>query len=112
MIIRYVWENMPISEPINDSLCSTPLYRHTTRTIEYEFETPIRPSDIIAYLMPIDEKDKTTAHFYMSKVIEFIIESGDFNLESLENDYCFKDFLKDRYEKMAIERFRQENGDY
>ena len=73
--------------------------------IEYEYEVNIKKYDIVDYLMPQGEKDKGKANYYMTKMLEFLLECGAVDESELENDEYFVEFMKERYEEQAKEEW-------
>lgn len=120
MTIKYVWENMEVNVPNDNGI-----YPHThkeIKTVEYEFDTRVKTSDIVDYLMPynLKQKNKTTeqekevglANYYMTKAIGFMRENLNLDLDDLESDEYFVEFMRERYQELALEEWQERNEEY
>ena len=87
MTIKYHWENVRVNEFQEDTL--EPKTRPVIRDIDYVFEVEIKDKDISDYGIV-----------------------GLVDLEELENDDDFIEFMKDRYEDVAYEEWENSNGIY
>lgn len=110
MTIRYVWENMIINVP--KSCGDIPHTEKRLATVRYDYDLVVNVRDIVDYLMPMSEKDKGTANFYMSKAIHFLLDNDSVDFEKLEEDSYFVEFMRERYENRALEEWREYNAEY
>ena len=120
MTLHYEWKGLYANVD-----CTTPsnLYPRTKKEkvdVSYDYEVVVKVRDIVAYLMPYSlthKKEKTAdevneiriANFYMTKAIEFLQYSGAAELEDLESDEYFVEFMKERYEEDALESWEDYN---
>ena len=121
MLIKYEWNNVECNVPNNSG--SEPHTHKETRTIRYYYDHDINADDVIAYLMPYDlthtrEKTKDQvneiglANFYMAKMIDYLLENTYIDLEDLESDTYFVEFMRERYEQDAWEDWERYNDEY
>ena len=88
------------------------------KDVEYDFEVDIKPQDIVDYLIPKEQAKKieiTNLVYikeYMRKVIEWLNEKDSIIYEQLENDEYFVEYMKERYEDIALESWEEENAEY
>ena len=115
MEIRYFWENMEVN--VGD-------YPHShteIRDVEYYFDVQVKTRDIVDYLMPYNlgkqNKKKTQeevnecglANYYMTKAIDYLLDNLSIDLDELEQDEYFVEFMHDRYEDRALDNWEEEN---
>jgi len=122
MTLKYHWENVELHEEV-DTGDIAPHTRKVIRDINHIFEVQVKIEDICEYLMPYDlanAKNKTEqqmkeisqANFYMNKAIQFLLDNGSCDLDELENDEYFVEFMHDKYEERAWEDFQESNNEY
>ena len=116
MTLTYHWEDMIINEPYSTRTIS-PHTHEVVRDVDYDFDVRITIEDVIDYLTPprVDRKEQTNAKFYMDKIFHFLIESNTIDgidLDALEDDESFVEYLKEKYEEDALEAFAEENEAY
>lgn len=121
MTLTYEWNNVEVNAPNNYGD-----YPHThkeIRTVRHSFDVNVKVRDIVDYLMPYDlthTKNKTLeqsneialANFYMTKAIDYLKDNISCDLEELEEDEYFVEFMKERYEDDAWEDFMEGNDEY
>lgn len=118
MYLNYYWKDMEVNRVVysNSNLPHTKAF---VEDVSYEFEVNIKVEDIVAYIMPLDLKlnrhknhesvvEYGFAKLYITKTVKYFEEQG-FDLEELENDDDFVDFMKDRYEEQALESWQATN---
>lgn len=121
MTLTYEWNNVEVNVPNNYG--NEPHTHKEVRTIRHDYWVKVKITDIVDYLMPYDlthKKNKTTedtkeialAHFYMEKAIDFLKDNTDCDLEDLENDEYFVEFMKERYEEEAWQDWEESNEEY
>ena len=113
MTLRYEW---------SDTRVNVPHGNHTEREeqeIDYSYDREIKVGDLVAYLTPMEikgkkdlENERKCAYYYMARAISYLKDMGFVELEDLENDEDFYEFMKDRYESEARKSFNEENGRY
>ena len=118
MIIRYRWENVQVNYPKGH------IYRSQVTNVNWEYQVNIKVSDIVDYLMPYSLvtakeptkeqiSEKAYANIYMTKAIKYLVNEISLDLEDLENDQDFVEFMHDRYEEDAFQDFQDNNeSDY
>ena len=122
MTIRYCWENMKVNVEC-DTGGIAPHTRQVEMDVDYDYEVVIKVRDIVDYLMPYNlshKKNKTQeevnetrlAAYYMEKMFNFLQENSALDLDELENDDYFKEFMHDRYEESALEEWGESNDAY
>ena len=119
MKIRYHWEKLKINYPKGY------LYRTQIKDVDYEYEVDVKVQDIVDYLIPyhlatkknktkeeIEEVELMKQHF--EKALKFVIGNCSLSseLDSLENDEYFAEFMKERYEDRAFEEWKESNESY
>lgn len=121
MTLTYEWKDVEVNV-LND-YGDVPHTHREIRTVRHDYDVNIKVQDIVAYLMPYDlshAKNKTpeqskeiaNANFYMSKALDFLIDNDACDLEELEHDSYFYDFMKERYEEEAWEDWQECNDAY
>lgn len=124
MKIRYHWENVLVNVPCESH--NAPRTKKVLKDFDYDFEFNVKINDMVDYLMPYplskENKNKTMldnmevcrANFYMKKALNFLIKgcSRSIDLDDLENDEYFVEFLKERYEEQAYEEWEESNEEY
>lgn len=118
MTIKYCWENVKVNVPNGE---------HTIvkyRDIIYYLDIDIKVEDIVDYLMPYnlsknnpnksesEIQETRLAAFYMRKMYSFLKDSGALNLDELENDDYFVEYMRERYEEKAFEDWNETNEPY
>lgn len=125
MTIRYHWENIKVNVETDCGGVSPHTIPKIT-DIDYEYEVEVKVQDIVDYLMPYnlsknnkhkteDEvKETKLANFYMTKALDFLIHGCllSTELDELENDEYFIEFMKERYEELALADFEEMNDAY
>lgn len=116
MTLRYLWKDMEVNIPNNYG--ETPHTHKEIRDIEHEYDRVVKTNDICDYLFPnllkkgLTPSEIMSIGFYMRKVANFLQESAKCDLEELESDEYFVEFMKDRYEEQALEEWRERNERY
>ena len=124
MKIRYHWENVLVNVPCESR--NEPRTKKVLKDVDYDFEFNVKTSDMVDYLMPYalsnKNKNKTDqeirelalANFYMTKALSFLLTdcSRSIDLDDLENDEYFVEFLRERYEEQAYEEWEESNEEY
>lgn len=104
----------------------SPHTRQVIRDVDYDYEVDIKTQDIVDYLMPYNlsksNKHKTAdevkevglANYYMTKALDFLIHglSLSSELDDLESDEYFVEFMRERYEEQALEEWEESNDEY
>ena len=113
MTLKYHWEHQKITHPQGY------FYKQSFEDVEYEIEITPTKRDIVDYLMPINlsksNKHKTqkeisetqTAAYYMEKMFEFLEENNAIDLDRLEEDEYFVEFMHERYQVKALEEWEE-----
>lgn len=125
MTIKYHWENMKVNVEVGvyNVAALAPMTKEVIRDVDYDYECKIKTEDVVAYLIPYNlsharEKTKEQvnetqlANFYMSKAIDYLLENTCIDLEDLERDTYFVEFVKERYEEKALEEWEETNDAY
>lgn len=124
MTLRYHWENKTVNVECGNGIC--PHTRKVIQDVDYDYERTITTQDIIDYLMPYnlskhnrnktseEVKETALANYYMKKALDFLIYglSLSTELDELENDEYFVEFMKERYEGDALEEWEEYNDAY
>ena len=124
MTISYHWEDMIVNVPCGGGI--SPRTTPVRKDVDYYFECQITVKDIVDYLMPYNlsknNKHKTAdevkevglANYYMTKALDFLIHglSLSTELDDLESDEYFVEFMKERYEDKAFEEWEETNDAY
>lgn len=124
MKIRYHWENVLVNVPCESH--NEPRTKKVLKDIDYDFEFIVKVNDMVDYLMPYpltkedknkneqEIRDTALANFFMTKALSFLIVdcSRSIDLDDLENDEYFVEFLKERYEEQAYEEWEESNEEY
>ena len=105
MTLTYYWDDVKVNLPQGDRT------KQVVRNVIYDYDINIQISDVVDYLMPIEEKEKGVAYHYMKRAIDFVVENGGCDLENIDDPY-FKEFLHERYEGRAWESFQDGNEEY
>ena len=116
MTLTYEWENVKINYRKHQEVYTK------VKDVKYDYEVDVKIQDIVDYLIPFHltkKKEKTReeitelglANFYMTKAIDELITYARCDLEELESDEYFVEFMKERYEDEAWESFQEENED-
>ena len=116
MTLKYKWEKMKVNVP-NDS-GDIPHTHVVIRDIEWYYDVNVKPNDVCDYLFPTHIRKSYKPHeindigFFMRKVANFLQESANCDLEELEKDQYFVEFMQDRYEQEALEDWEESNEAY
>lgn len=108
MKIRYHWEQLKINYPKGY------IKKYEIKDVDYDYYVNIKVEDVVQFLMPLkleSFKEKSTAHFYLTKAIEYLTEETKVELEDLEDDPLFVEFMHDRYEDEAFEEWQASNDE-
>lgn len=123
MLVSYHWEKMKVNVECNNQKSVSPHTKTVVRDVDYEYEVVIKVRDIVDYLMPYNlshKKNKTQeevnetrlAVYYMKKMFNFLQDNSALDLDELENDDYFKEFMHDRYKESALEEWEKYNDAY
>lgn len=111
MIIKYFWESMVVNVPCRYS-------NHTRQVVEdvkHTYWVNISTQDIVQFLLSnehLEPREKGFANYYMSKAVAFLVGNLSLDIDELEKDESFYDFMKERYEKDALEDWEKDNEAY
>lgn len=122
MTISYHWEDMTV----NVECCGriSPHTRPRTQDVDYDYDVNVSEQDIVDYLMPMnlskrnknkseeEIKEAVLASFYMEKMYDFLRYNDAIDLDALEQDESFVEFMKERYEEKAMEEWERYNDAY
>lgn len=103
MTIKYHWNDMKAT------IIEGGYPKEIITDVEYEYSHAITKADIVDYLMPTSETQKGLANFYMTKMLEFLIENRALDISELDNDDYFVEYIHDKYEQDAKEEWEEEN---
>lgn len=120
MLVKYFWEDVTLN--VENNYGTSPHTHKVVRDVEYDYDIDIKIEDIVDYLIPyhleqkeINSEEKLElrhAKTYMTKAIEFLVENCQIDLDELEQDETFKEYMKDKYESSAWEEFQERNEEY
>lgn len=121
MRIRYEWKDVEVNVP--NGYGELPHNHREIRDIEYDYNIDIKIRDVVQYLMPynlVNKQDKTQedvneiklANFYLTKATNYLVDQLGIDLEDLENDEFFVEYMHQRYEKDAWEEYQNGNDSY
>lgn len=121
MTLDYEWIGVECNVP-ND-YGNEPHTHKEKRTIRHSFEVNVKGEDIAEYLMPIslqnhrelsnDEiKLKNWTKSMFEKMFDFLDDALTLDLDQLENDEYFVQFMKEKYEDDAWEDWERYNDEY
>ena len=122
MTISYHWESLEVNVERDTGDVSPHTYK-VVQDVYYDFEVEIKTKDVVDYLMPyhmFDRKvykselvrEKKTANYYLTQAINYLVDSANCDLEELENDEDFVEFMKERYENKALQEWEESNDEY
>lgn len=114
MYLNYVFENMRV--PVLESPAThvnnqwfEPHYRREIMDVEYEFEVDVKFKDFFDFLKPYDFKEwKKEGQDAYEIACKNVFNSCWFDLEALEEDEDFIQFMKERYEDEAREKCEED----
>lgn len=123
MTLKYHWNDVVLNVPDKYSHSDTPHTHQVTHDIDFEYDVVVRFGDIVDYLIPYSLKNKVdkdklddieiaAANCYIRKTLLFLKDNDALDLEELEYDQDFKEFMHDRYESDAWEEFQESNEEY
>lgn len=110
MTLHYHWENMKVNvatDGVHNLL--EPHTHEEIRDVDYDFEVEIKETDIVSYLTPrfMKQEELPVAKFYMKKMFRFIQENLTLDLEELEKDTEFVEYMKEQYETNALDEWQE-----
>lgn len=116
MTIRYLWEDrvVNVASLTDNHNAISPHTKQVIRDIAYDYECNVKTRDVVDYLMPISlqQEEKRSAAFYMTKMYKFLEEVGALDISKLEEDEYFVEFMRERYEQNAYEEWEETNDAY
>lgn len=124
MTIRYHWENQVVNIECGSGI--SPHTKEVVRDVDYDYDRQISIQDIVDYLMPynltkknkkktIEEINETgLANFYMTKALSYLVHELKLSIEldDLENDEYFVEFMREKYKDSAYEEWQESNEAY
>jgi hypothetical protein len=108
MWITYKWENVVVN--VDNGEHTKPVKKN----VEYDYDVSVSEDDIVEYLTPnpkysgLPIKDILNQECGIRKAVRML----GINEDKLEDNDDFVEFLKERYEDKAVEKFNYENEPY
>ena len=105
---------------ITDVYANVPTFdsRHSHEELienyHYEYDIEVKPQDIAEFLVDIrmDKHHQNISKNAMKQAIEYLLDNTSLDLDELENDEMFVEFIKDKYEDAAMQRLSEQNERY
>ena len=115
MILNYVFEDImcdveyDAGTHINNGWFE-PHYHREPCEVEYDYDVDITFKDFFDYIKPYDFRNwkEDRQHAY-ERACRDVFNSSWFNLDDLEEDEDFIDFMKERYEDDARQQCQEDN---
>lgn len=115
MYLHYVFEDIECevlespSTHINNQWFE-PHYRRELCEVDYDYEVDVCFKDFFDFIKPFDfDHWKEEGQHAFERACRDVWSSTWFNLDGLEEDEEFIEFMKDRYEDQAREQCQEEN---
>ena len=107
MYLKYYWEDVPVQYLAGGRV--EPVYRTKLGNVEYEYEKDIGIDDVVAYLMPRleDKEQRMLYRTALENMFDFLQQSDAINMDELENDEYFVEYIHDKYEEEAFEEYKE-----
>ena len=115
MLVSYHWEKMKVNVECDNQKSVSPHTKTVVRDVDYEYEAYVKEEDIVDYLNPYSPKEKELRNFAKSmleKMYEFLSGVSAIDIDQLENDKYFVEFIKERYEEEALKEWEEYNDAY
>lgn len=108
MWITYKWENVVVN--VDNGEHTKPVKKN----VEYDYDVSVSEDDIVEYLLPDPKYCKITDNeiAHQSCGIRKAVRMLGIDEDKLEDNDDFVEFLKERYEDKAVEKFNYENEPY
>ena len=110
MTLKYKWFNVPVQK-LSSVISAEPIYYTTIGNVEYEFECDTKLDDIIAYVMPnkyqVSKYDRTMVRKVLTDMYVLFAMNGALDINALDNDEDFVEFMKERYEDEAFDEYKE-----
>lgn len=108
MWITYKWENVVVN--VDNGEHTKPVKKN----VEYDYDVSVSEDDIVDYLTPNPRHTDLTMRDILNQEcgIRKAVRMLGIDEDKLEDNQDFVEFLKERYEDRAVEKFEYENEPY
>lgn len=113
MTLTYTWniEHTSFDSSINYVAAGyyEPHYKTEVGEVEYEYDVTISPEDIYEYLLGNTKAPSQSYNQGFFNACEELFRLDLLRIDDLEDDEDFIEFMKDKYEEEALEKYYEEN---
>lgn len=108
MWITYKWENVVVNVDNGEHT------KQVKKNVEYDYDVSVSEDDIVEYLTPNPKHTDLTMRDILNQEcgIRKAVRMLGIDEDKLEDNDDFVEFLKERYEDEAVEKFNYENEPY